>query len=412
MSLLRSRFIAWLNYSSGDLILVVAGLFLFIWMIQVRSPDAFGVYALAQATISWLHPLVQMGTTATAPYYRSKYPDQWPELAGQMTRLRCMVTLAACVALVCIALFLPPLIKWTLISATSLLLAYGLQPDGLCFAVDASALIRRSRLISGLLPMPLVGWLYYLQIHPAWVFLPQAASALLAAAYQWHSLKLPYRRLWSKAPISTLTMARDAAKTTLAQFCVAGYSAVDLLLLGWIGSLSLEALGEYRIATRLIQIGMIPILGAMFAASSPMAMAYAQRNIQLIDRLERLYKWAMWTVGLAGGLLILFIAPSALAWIADKPLPLVAQLAPWLGLVYFALALQNPYTTLFPFIGLQKDYLIINSIGLAAALLYGLICIPLFQATGAALSIAGAYFTMWLIGRPQYHRATKRLLCV
>lgn len=396
------RFIALIHYALGDLGAVLINLFLFLWVFRMRSPESFGAIAVAQTVIFWVQPLIKLGIDVSAPRYLAQHSSQRFALLGEFVRMRLTVATVAAVCVTAAALFTQPLVCWTLIAAIPLLWAEALQLDFACIGVGRSSVLKYSRWIGALLPAPLIIVSCYQQWHPATILLAQLGGVLVAVSYQWRQLQLRLSHLLLPSPLRAGSIFRDVLSTTVAQFCVAGYNVADLFLLGLLNMVDLPQLGEYRVGNRLVLLSAIPLVAAIRTISGDLAMAYAQHSNSDIVRLERLFKRFMWGAGTLIALCIVFVAPPCLAWIANRPLPLVSDMAPWLGLSLLMTAWHNPYVTTLPMRGLNQSYLAINIIGLLVALVSGLILIPLLGLIGAPLCIATAYLVMGLLGRRQH----------
>jgi O-antigen/teichoic acid export membrane protein len=388
-----------LNYASGDGGLLLSQLLLFMWVLRVHSPESFGAFVIAQMTIMWLQTLTSLGMNVTAPYDLARFPTQQHALIGQMIRLRLLVAAGVMLGLLLVASWMQPLLKWSLVAASPLLMTNALQLDFACVGTNSSRLFRWFRWATVLLTTPLVGLICILADHPAWMFVGRCVGALPALWWQWRGIGLKSHHLLVKTAIPWRAMLRRSLSSTSGQFFVAGIQYIDVYLLGLLSTAGLEELGEYRVANRLIQVGTIPLLAGVYTWAAELAKAYADRRAAEAIRLERYYKWLMWALGLAGSLCIVVAAGPVLEWVAGRPLSLVDGVIPWMACVYMAMAWQNAYTSQLPFIGLTRAYLIVNAAGLAAAVLFCAILIPLWQCSGAAVAIACAYLVMGGVGR-------------
>jgi len=405
-----SRLRGFVNYVMGDAAVVAAGLLLFMWLFRVCTPEAFGAFALAQAVVMWLQPLVGLAMNMTAPLDLTQFAAERNRLMGQLVRARVAVALVASGAVVLVALFCQPLLKWTLIAATPLLVTAALQLDFACTGPREAKVYRHAYWIISLSAVPLTTLVCTLQLHPATIFLAQLVAALAGIAWQWRALGFRLRHLIAPAVMSWRRLAKNSLYGTMAQFAQSGYHTVDLLLLGWLGVANLAQLGEYRLGNRLILIGAMPLIAGLRVISGDLATAYHQRQLDQIDRLERLCRRMQLGLGAVGALLIVLASPHLLGWIAGRPLPLFSSLAPWIATAFFGMAWQNPYMATLPYIGLNRLYLVLHLLRLAIAILLCILLIPLYQILGAAAAIACASLLLVPIGWWQYRQAKGRLL--
>jgi O-antigen/teichoic acid export membrane protein len=382
-----------LSYTLGDLGPLVASLLLFVWVFRVREPEAFGAFAVAQAVLMWLQPLVGMAMGLTAPQYLAQFPEGREAVLAQLTRVRLAVALLVGVGLAAVALACPPLVGWTLLATIPLLITTALQQDCGCVGPDQAKVYRHSYWLQSLLPLPLVALVCTQQLHPAWIFLMQLLGTTTAVVWQWRGLRLSLRHLRLPGPLELRRIGRDALYTTGAQFMQCGFHCVDLLLLGWLGAANLAQLGEYRLGSRLITLGAVVLSAALRALSGELAAAYAQSPGH-VKRLERTTRSLQLGLGAAGALLILFVAPPLFGFIAQRPLPVLEAIAPWIGAAFFGLAWQNSYLSLLPYQGRTGAYALFHTARLLVGLLLCLLLIPIWQLVGAAAAMAGAMYLL------------------
>lgn len=399
-----------LGFFLGNGLQYISSFAVFALLLRVADKGDYGHFVYTQTVVLWISALVQFGMSITGASLVSRDPERSSATAVTIVLLRLGLAAIVGSGLAVAGAAAPDALQRQLLWAyIPYMFAVAVQLEFLAIGRGQAGVLARAQGAAAAVYLGAV-LLFLRPGTPLWVVplflaLGQACGALV----QYRAL-LP-RGAWRSglpgAGGRALSLVRAGGPTTFAQFVQLGYYSVDIVLLEAWRRQDIGGVGEYGATSRLMQIGVMPLVALVNVLGPRLSAAAAAGDAAEVARQRHLFLRASAAIGVVGAVLFAVLAPWFLETIGGQPMPVTREVAPIFGLAYLLIGLHSPFSASLPFLDRRGSYAWCNLAALLTALSACAVLVPRFGFVGAAWGLVSGLVALG-IGSVAAHRLRPR----
>lgn len=389
---LRSLAGRFFGYLSADGLNYALGFVIYGWLVRVLTNQQYGQLSIATSVYQALMMVAALGLDLTGVRFLKECGGDSLEFAHLAQRLRLAVAIVVCGPLQAAAALWAwhrgdNLLAMVILASFSMVLARALDLTYLAVALRLPAPLAKTRalglgvyLLLLLLCTPLVRqhlWLVPV-LNAAGVTLGRLQLARLLRRYTHRPANAMQLGAWQ--------IVVQGMKASGGQLLLLILQTGDVVLLA--KYVSADGVGQYAIISRLYLLG-LAVLGAMFNTFLP-EIVHVAHNSRRLRALFRTCLLANLGLGVLGALVFFWIAAPLSEVLAHRSLSAVHIISPVFALVFFLMAIANPFLSILPSLHRGTEYLLCVASGMLLLLLLDLVFMPRYGALGAAYGQAAA----------------------
>jgi len=396
------------GFLSGDVISYLIAFVTFSFIARLVGPEGYGYLALGTSVTVWLELVVVFGINLVGARWVAAHPESALHILRRVLGFRLVIAALLSIGLGIFATLLvaDPVFRNILWARCTIIVATALNIGYLFVGLGRPRPFVIGNVLWRFLFLVLL-WAAFREDTPL-AFVPLGNGlvrlgvygALIYWAMRFIPQSIPQAR--SSFILHTRAIMTRGIPVMLSNAAIKGYYNLDVLLLGvWATTADV---GAYAAATRILQISLVVLVALLRTFGPRLAAISASGDKSRFDQAFARYKGVCWSIGLLGAIGISAFAGPTTTLLLESAFGNTARALQILSLSFLAVAMHTPYSSAFPFVGAEKEYLWANLSGFLANGLSNLVLVPHYGYIGASIAAIIGGMATWGYAYLAFHR--------